>query len=266
MSRTAARVSGSERGPGPGYSRPHRLPPALHSDGKLRLRSTPRAFWRRPSAKPSGLSCETTQRSTAGDERARMRVTAVPAHSSPWMQPTTSARVGLPDVARADGRDRRAPDRSPDSYLPLRVGADADVHVVVVVDQRLDLPPRPAKPDPRADEHLHGAGLHESSHEVLREDAFDLGRAARPSAPGRRAAGSRRRRRARSGARRGRARRSVRRRRRRAAATGRRSRRGSPRDERQRTRRARGAACAGGDRFPSAATAGSAIASRPGPK
>jgi hypothetical protein len=95
MSRAAARVSGSESGLGPGYSESHGRPPARHSDGKLRLRSTPRAFWRRPSAKPSGLRFETTQRSTAEEERARMRVTAVPAHSFPWMQPTTSARVGL---------------------------------------------------------------------------------------------------------------------------------------------------------------------------
>src|SRR5262245_28643045 len=93
MSRAAERVSGSESGRGPGYSAPER--PALHSDGKLRLRSTPRAFWRVLREEPSGFRFGTSQRSTAGDDRARIPVIAVPAHSFPWMQPTTSAFVGL---------------------------------------------------------------------------------------------------------------------------------------------------------------------------
>ena len=109
-----------------------------------------------------------------------MRVTAVPAHSVPWMQPTTSARVGLSMSPARTAVIGRAPDGPPDSHSPLRVGADADVHVVVVVDQRLDLPPRPAKPDARPDEHLHGARPHEPSHEVLGEDTFDLSRSRGP--------------------------------------------------------------------------------------
>ena len=173
MSRTAARVSGSESGRGPGYSGSHRRPPALHSDGKLRFRSTPRPFCRRPRAKPSGLRLETTQRSTAGDERARIRVTAVPAHSSPWMQPTTSARVGLVVSPRRIAVIGSAPRGSADLLAPLRIRPDADVQVVVVVDERLDDPPWPAQADPRPDEDVDGAGLHETRHEVLRERAID---------------------------------------------------------------------------------------------
>ena len=181
MSRTAARVSGSESGRGPGTPDPSGRPPALHSDGKLRFRSTPRPFCRRPSAKPSGLRFETTQRSTAGDERARIRVTAVPAHSSPWMQPTTSARVGLVVSPRRMRPDRPAPRGSADPLAPLRIRPDAHVQVVVVVDERLDDPPRPAQADPRPDEDVDGAGLHESRHEVLRERAIDQSRPAGPS-------------------------------------------------------------------------------------
>src|SRR6266540_3208469 len=106
ISRAAIRVSGSDSGRGPGYSW---WPPGLHSEGKLRLRSTPRPFWRRPRANPSGFRFGTSHRSTEGDERARIRVTAVPAHSSPWMQPTTRSRCS------AD----RSPTRTASISLPL---------------------------------------------------------------------------------------------------------------------------------------------------
>ena len=219
--RGGARLRLRER-PRPGYPGPT-AGLRLHSDGKLRLRSTPRAFWRRPSAKPSGLSCATTQRSTWVTERGGC-VTAVPAHSFRGCSRRRRAPPA-PGVARRDGSDGCAPDGVRFEHAASRRGRCGRA-----CGRRGRSAARPSasarEADPRPDEHLHGARPHEPRHEVLGEDTFDLSRSRRPSAPDRRAAGSRRPRRARSGARRDRARRSARRKRR-AVVTGHRSRRGS---------------------------------------
>src|SRR2546423_278193 len=55
MASLAKRVSGSDSGRGPEYCGSPRRPIGRHSDGKLRLRSTPRAFVRTPSRRPSGV-------------------------------------------------------------------------------------------------------------------------------------------------------------------------------------------------------------------
>jgi hypothetical protein len=109
--------------------------------GKLRLRSTPCAFWRVPAATPSGFRSGTIQRSSpAGDRRSRTRATAMPPVSFPWMKPTTSTGVpdGVPDLEGVDwprlpgtpeekgscegGRGQRAPGderRNEESVLTL---------------------------------------------------------------------------------------------------------------------------------------------------
>ena len=112
-------------------------------------------------------------------------MTAVPAHSLPWMQPTTSALLSAADVAGANGHDRPAPHRPADLNAPLRVGPDADVHVVVVVDEPLDLPPWPREADAGPDEDLHRARLDEARHELLgeRRGRPGLGRAGLSSCP-----------------------------------------------------------------------------------
>ena len=91
------RVSGSDHGRGPEYSGSQRLPIGIHSEPKFRFRSTPRPFWRTPSLRPSGFTQWITQRSKlpGGLRRTRLCVTALPAHSFPWMQPTTSTLCGL---------------------------------------------------------------------------------------------------------------------------------------------------------------------------
>ncbi len=114
--RAARRVSGSEKGRGPGVlGRRRGGRSSRHREGKLRLRSTPRPLRRVPSAAPSGLRF-------ADDEDVRARVgTAVrwsgrscaPAHSSPWMQPKTSTRppiLGSPYWRRRIGRLPRPTD------------------------------------------------------------------------------------------------------------------------------------------------------------
>src|SRR6187200_424097 len=91
------RVSGSDHGRGPEYSASQRLPIGIHSEPKFRFRSTPRPFWRTPSLRPSGFTQWITRRSKlpGGLRRTRLCVTALPAHSFPWMQPTTSTLCGL---------------------------------------------------------------------------------------------------------------------------------------------------------------------------
>src|SRR6185437_15958376 len=60
------------------------------------LRSTPWPFWRVSAARPSGFRVGTSHMSNmrGGRTRRRRRITATPAHSLPWMQPTTSTRRG----------------------------------------------------------------------------------------------------------------------------------------------------------------------------
>ena len=201
-----------------------------------------------------------------GEERARMRVTAVPAHSFPWMQPTTSARVGLVGSPARKARERPAPGRPSDADAPLGVGPDPYVHVVVVVD-------RAARPSAWA----RGGRLAARRRPSRRRPARSASRAPAPApgrparggparAPARRASGSRRPRRARSDARRDRARRSACRRRPPAAARGRPRPPGWPPDAPRRTRRLPGAAFGVAGRCPSDATAGSASASAPDPR
>src|SRR3954453_11838572 len=62
----------------------------------MRLRSTPRAFWRVPRASPSGLALATVHTCTPGGGavRRRTRTTARPACSLPWMSPTASTVRG----------------------------------------------------------------------------------------------------------------------------------------------------------------------------
>src|SRR6187551_901502 len=91
------RVSGSDQGRGPEYSGSQRLPIGIHSEPKFRFRSTPRPFCRTPSSRPSGLTQWITHRSKlpGGLRRVSLCVTAPPAHSFPWMHPTTSTLCGL---------------------------------------------------------------------------------------------------------------------------------------------------------------------------
>src|SRR6185503_9950759 len=96
MRRWAARVSGSENGRGPESYVLHGTPWRVHPALKLRLRSTPCPFWRVPAARPSGFRVGTSHMSNirGGRIRRSRRTTAVPAHSLPWMQPTTITRRG----------------------------------------------------------------------------------------------------------------------------------------------------------------------------
>ena len=66
-------------------------PPPAQRRPKLRLRSTPRAFWRVPRRTPSGLTVSTSHSSTpaGGVARRRREITARPAVSLPWIEPTT---------------------------------------------------------------------------------------------------------------------------------------------------------------------------------
>jgi hypothetical protein len=85
ISLLAILLSGSENGRGPGYSGSHRTPLGRQPAEKLRLRSTPRAFWRTPRARPSGFRFGRIQRSIrlgGASERSR-RVIAIPAGSFP---------------------------------------------------------------------------------------------------------------------------------------------------------------------------------------
>ena len=77
------------------------------------------------------------------------------------------AGADVPRVARGQGALGAA---------AHRVG-DPHVHVVVVVDQRDDDRPRPAKVQVRPDEQPHGAGPAEAVHQVLGQGAVDLRRA-----------------------------------------------------------------------------------------
>jgi hypothetical protein len=122
MARTARRGSGSDSGRGPAYSGSPGTPIGRHCDGKLRLRSTPRALPRVPRRRPSGLRSWTIHRVPAAGSRpaSRRRVTAIPAGSVPWMQPTTRterpgrrprssvSRIGRPWTEWPSSRDRRA--------------------------------------------------------------------------------------------------------------------------------------------------------------
>ncbi len=116
----ASRVSGSDHGRGPECCGSQRRPIGFHSAPKLRFRSTPRPFWRVPRARPSGFRFWTTQTSvsTGAPARSSRRVICIPAHSLPWMQPTTSRRRGASRVAEAVDGDR-APERRAAEHLAI---------------------------------------------------------------------------------------------------------------------------------------------------
>src|SRR5438270_9258953 len=69
-------------------------------NGKFLLRSTPWAFCLVPASSPSGLRSPMIHRSASANagESASAVVTAIPALSLPWMQPTTSTRLALPGL------------------------------------------------------------------------------------------------------------------------------------------------------------------------
>jgi hypothetical protein len=118
------------------------------------------------------IDCGRGARKDAGD---RGPGALVPVDAADDERPRRARRV-----SGAEGPDRAATRRASDANAALRVGPDADVHVVVVVDQPLDLPPRSAEADVWPDEDLQGAGLDEAGHELLAEDAIDLSGARRP--------------------------------------------------------------------------------------
>ena len=98
--------------PGPGSSRA-RASVANDRAGKLRFRSTSRAEFLRPRARPSGLTAGSSQTGRAG-AAARRRARGASsisastlAGSSPWMPPNTSS--GGPGAAEAAPANRRAP-------------------------------------------------------------------------------------------------------------------------------------------------------------
>lgn len=104
----AIRVSGSDSGRGPEYCGSQRRPIGCQCAGKLRFRSTPRPFCRTLSARPSGLRFASSQRSSRlGLVRSRRRTMAMPAHSSPWMQPTTRIRHWLVELSSSSARTGR---------------------------------------------------------------------------------------------------------------------------------------------------------------
>src|SRR3954451_22383905 len=88
--RRTARVSGSEAAWGPDQNSPPGASSGRQRQGELRLRSTPRAFWRVWARHPSGLTASTSHRANpaGGTTRRSARVTASPAGSSPCTPPT----------------------------------------------------------------------------------------------------------------------------------------------------------------------------------
>jgi len=86
-------------------------------------------FWRVLWARPSGLTVGTSQRSAGPPvTRRKARITGSPAHSLPWMQPTTSTRMpaGLPARSTTIGR--------PSDECPMRcTGAAAPSASVIAM-------------------------------------------------------------------------------------------------------------------------------------
>ena len=106
--RPRLRLGGRARGPGSRCRT--RRPPPRQRRGKLRLRSTPRAFWRVPRATPSGLSVRTVHTCTPAGGRGPPqppRSPRGPAGSVPWIEPVTSTRTGASRRPAPDGDDRR---------------------------------------------------------------------------------------------------------------------------------------------------------------
>ena len=111
---------------------------ARQEPGKLRLRSTPRAFQRVLAARPSGFRSGTTQTvpPAGGCVWTSRDATAIPARSFPWIVPKTSTS-GRPRPAANARIGRRG--AAPDQGRPPTVPGEAHVHVVVVIQwQHLD--------------------------------------------------------------------------------------------------------------------------------
>src|SRR5947208_1522802 len=102
------RDSGSDSDRGPAYCWVPRGPSGRQRQGKLRLRSTPSAFWRVRTATPSGLRSGTIQSWTpaTGAPRSSLRATLMPAVSSPWMHPMTSATRLASELPSSNARIR----------------------------------------------------------------------------------------------------------------------------------------------------------------
>ncbi len=101
-----ALLSGSASGLRPESKIP---PSGFQPTGKVRLRSTPSAFWRVRAARPSGLTVSINQSAAPfGTIAPRSeRVTAIPAGSSPWTHPITRIRRlarGSPSTRATIGR------------------------------------------------------------------------------------------------------------------------------------------------------------------
>ena len=221
--------------------------------------------WPRRRRRPKSASRR--PHSSCGAARSRCSRSRGPTGSTP-SSPTRSSRRSrgaghFAPLEAPDGIARRRPrDARPHGVTrrTVSVRPDADVHVVVVVDERETTPRRPCRPTLRADEQVLRVRAREAVDEVLGEHAIDLARLVRARARARRCAGSRRRRRARSGARRARARRSARRRSRRAAREVPDADRAGPPDARRGTRAAPARGCARAGRCPSDASPGSGCA------
>ncbi len=83
-SERAHRVSGSDHGFGPEYSRSPGRPSRRHNVPKFRFRSTPCSFWRVPRLTPAGLRLGTIQScSPTGRVLRNACATAIPAGSLP---------------------------------------------------------------------------------------------------------------------------------------------------------------------------------------
>ena len=117
-----------------------RAAPVRQRNGKLRLRSTPRAFWRVPARGRPGCRCGRARTRRRPRARARSRATiASPAGSLPCTSPTTSTFTGAPasptrvarisrpcDRVADDERRERGGDEHPRVVASLRDGAGRD--------------------------------------------------------------------------------------------------------------------------------------------
>ena len=103
-------------------------PAARQRNGKLRLRSVPRAFWRVPRATPSGLTVRTSHSWTpAGGVIRRSRATtAWPAVSVPWIDPTTSTRRGAAGSPTRSTSSGAPSAERPNVSAPAAAGREAE--------------------------------------------------------------------------------------------------------------------------------------------
>src|SRR4051812_16133252 len=136
-SRPPARDSGSENAGRPGEEGSNALPPPAQRRPKLRLRSTPRAFWRVPRRTPSGLTVSTSHSSTpaGGVERRRREITARPAVSLPWIEPTTRTFTGpSPTRAARSGWSSAEWPNTSDAAAAARASTRGTVASAIVMD------------------------------------------------------------------------------------------------------------------------------------